>query len=117
MRNSLALYVRKQWRFLMKKTLVALTAAGALAVGTLAVPQQAEAHAWWWIPAAIVGGVVVGGAVANAQARAAYGYTGPYAAAPSYGPRGSVSVRPARGCYMQERPSLWGGYRYVEVCR
>lgn len=95
----------------MKKTLIALAAAGTLAAGTLAVPQQAHAYAWWWIPAAVVGGVVVGGAVANSHAYA-QGY-----AAPHYGPRGTVSVQPARGCYLQERPALWGGYRYVEVCR
>ena len=53
----------------MKKTLIALTAASALAVGTMAVPQKAEAHAWWVIPSIIVGTAVVGGAViANSQA-------------------------------------------------
>jgi hypothetical protein len=100
----------------MKKTLIALTAASALAVGTIAVPQKAEAHAWWVIPSIIVGTAVVGGAViAGSQA-----YAHPrYAGAPGYygAPRGTVRVAPVRGCYMQAHPALFGGYRYVEVCR
>lgn len=94
----------------MNKTLIALTAASALAVGTLAVPQKAEAYPWWVVPS-IVGAAVVGGAVIAGSHRAhaqAY-YAPPHA-------RGTVSVAP-RGCYMQASPSLWGGYRYVEVCR
>ena len=93
----------------MKKTLIAFTAASALAVGTMAVPQKAEAYPWWVVPS-IVGAAVVGGAVIA-------GTHGAYAQQP-YGPyaRGSVSVAP-RGCYLQERPALWGGFRYVEVCR
>jgi hypothetical protein len=110
---SIARYVRKQWRFLVKKTLIALTAAGALAAGTLAVPQQAHAFAWWWIPTAIVGGVVVGGAIAHSQARAdAYGAY----AYPQYGARGSVYVQP-RGCRIVTERLRGGGYREVEVCR
>lgn len=99
----------------MKKTLIALTAASALAVGTVAVPQKAEAHAWWVIPSIIVGTAVVGGAVIAGS----HAYAHPrYAAAPGYGaPRGTVHVAPTRNCYMQERPALFGGYRYVEVCR
>jgi hypothetical protein len=99
----------------MKKTLIALTAASALAVGTVAVPQKAEAHAWWVIPSIIVGTAVVGGAViAGSQA---YAYPR-YAAAPGYrAPRGTVRVAPTRNCYLQESPALFGGYRYVEVCR
>jgi hypothetical protein len=52
----------------MKRTLIAMSAAAALAVGTFAVPQKAEAHVWWWIPAAIVGGVVVGATIAAPRA-------------------------------------------------
>lgn len=98
----------------MKKTLIALTAASALAVGTIAVPQKAEAHAWWVIPSIIVGTAVVGGAViAGSQAYAHQRYAG----APGYGPRGTVHVAPTRNCYMQPQPALFGGYRYIEVCR
>lgn len=98
----------------MKKTLIALTAASALAVGTMAVPQKAEAHAWWVIPSIVVGAAVVGGAVvagSRAYAYQPYAYQ-PYAAAP----RGTVHVAPTRGCYLQESPALFGGYRYIEVC-
>jgi hypothetical protein len=100
----------------MKKTLVALTAAAALAVGTMAVPQKAEAHAWWVVPSIVLGAVVVGGAVvAGTQAAHAQAYGYPY----GYGqpaPRGTVHVAPTSGCYLQAAPALWGGYRYVEVC-
>jgi glycine betaine/proline transport system ATP-binding protein len=41
----------------MKKSLIALTAASALAVGTMAVPQKAEAYAWWVIPAGYIAAV------------------------------------------------------------
>ena len=103
----------------MKKTLIALTAASALAVGTVAVPQKAEAHAWWVIPSIIVGTAVVGGAViagSHAYAHPRYAHPG-YAGPPRVAARGTVHVAPTRSCYMQERPALFGGYRYVEVCR
>jgi hypothetical protein len=96
----------------MKKSLIAVAAAGALALGTMAVPQKAEAHAWWVVPSIVLGTVVVGGAIvgAHAHAHSPYGYYSPQ-------PRGTVRVAPTRGCYLQERPALFGGYRYVEVCR
>lgn len=101
-----------------KRALIALTAATALAAGTISVPQKAEAHAWWVIPSIVLGAAVVGGtAIAHSQAHAAY-YGGPYGG-PYYAPagaRGTVSVAP-RGCYMQAQPALFGGYRHVEVCR
>lgn len=86
----------------MQRTLIALTAAGALAAGTFAVPQKAEAHVWWWIPAAIVGGVVVGGAIAHSSAYAA--------------PRGAVYVNPTNCRIVRERIS-GNRWREVEVCR
>ena len=98
----------------MKKTLIALTAASALAVGTIAVPQKAEAYAWWVIPSIIVGTAVVGGAVIAGSHAHAYPR---YAAAPGYGPRGTVHVAPTRSWSMQPQPALFGGSRYVEVCR
>ena len=90
----------------MQRTLIAMAAAAALAAGTFAVPQKAEAHVWWWIPAAIVGGVVVGGAIAHSQARA-YGYNAP---------RGAVYVNPTNCRIVRERISP-NRYREVEVCR
>jgi hypothetical protein len=101
----------------MNKSLIALAAASTLALGTLSVPQKAEAHAWWVIPSIVVGAAVVGGAaIASSQAHAgAYGYYQPgYYPQPQA--RGSVRVAPVRGCYMQAQPALFGGYRYVEVC-
>lgn len=104
----------------MKRLLIAVTAAGALAVATVSAPQKAEAHAWWVVPSIVLGTLAVGGAiVAGAQARAQA--AGPYGYQPHgyYQPRaqGTVHVAPARGCYMQAQPALWGGTRYVEVCR
>jgi hypothetical protein len=98
---------------MMKKTMIALAAASALAMGTFSVPQKAEAHAWWVVPSIVLGAAVVGGAaIASSQAHAQAYYAGP-----AYAPRGSVQVAPTRGCYMQAQPSLFGGYRYIEVCR
>ncbi|HEY7457860.1 MAG TPA: hypothetical protein VH765_03825 [Xanthobacteraceae bacterium] len=82
----------------MKRTLVAMAAAAALAAGTIAVPQKAEAHAWWWIPAALVGGVALGAAVGAPYAYAA--------------PRGQYIGSDCR--IMRER--VPGGWRRVEVC-
>ncbi|HEX5777766.1 MAG TPA: hypothetical protein VFY21_02905 [Xanthobacteraceae bacterium] len=95
----------------MKKAIIALAAASALAMGTIAVPQKAEAHAWWVIPSIVLGAAVVGGAAIASSRAHAY-----YAPAP-YAPRGSVHVAPTRGCYMQAQPALFGGYRHIEVCR
>ncbi|HEY7457859.1 MAG TPA: hypothetical protein VH765_03820 [Xanthobacteraceae bacterium] len=84
----------------MKRALIAMCAAAAIATaGTLAVPTKAEAHVWWWIPAAIVGGVVLGAAIAGPRAYAApRGYYEPTAARGEvYGePRGAVAKRPVR---------------------
>jgi hypothetical protein len=88
----------KQRRFVMRRTLVAMAAAAALAVGTFAVPQKAEAFAWWWIPTAIVGGVALGAAVGAPYAYAA--------------PRGQYIGSDCR--IMRER--VPGGWRRVEVC-
>lgn len=84
----------------MKKSLMAIAAAAALAAGTVTVPPQAEAHAWWWIPTAVVGGLVVGGAIAHS----AHAY-----------PYGSVYVNPANCRWVRERTP--DGWRRVEVCR
>ena len=97
----------------MKRTVIALAAASALAMGTISVPQKAEAHAWWVIPSIVLGAAVVGGAAIASSRAHAQAY---YAPAPS-APRGSVYVAPTRGCYMQAQPALFGGYRTIEVCR
>jgi hypothetical protein len=101
---------RRKWSFAMRKTLVSLTAAGALALGGLALPSPAQAAPIWLIPAIIaagVGGAVVGGAAVAAN-RLAYGPP----------PGGSVYVRPADAApncqIMRER--VPGGWRRVQVC-
>ena len=91
----------------MKRTFIALAAAAALALGTFAVPQKAEAHVWWWIPAAIVGGVVLGATVAAPRAYAAP--RGEY-----YAPQGAVYVNQPNCRTMRER--INGGWRTVQVC-
>lgn len=100
----------------MKKTLIAMSAATALTLGTMAAPQKAEAHAWWFWPAVVGGAVVTGAVIAGTHRAHAYGAPHGYYGG-AYAPRGSVQVAPARGCSMQAQPALFGGYRYVEVCR
>jgi hypothetical protein len=108
--------VATEQEVLMKKSLIALAAAGALAIGTVSVPQKAEAHAWWVVPSIVLGAAVVGGA-AIASSRAHAGPYGYYEPGPRAQVRGTVHVAPTRGCYLQEYPALFGGYRLVEVCR
>lgn len=50
----------------MKKTIFALAAAATIAVGTLATPQKAEARCFGCaVGLGVLGGVVVGSAIAN----------------------------------------------------
>ena len=93
----------------MKKTIIALTAATALAAGTVAMPSTANATPAWFFPALIIGGVVATGTVIAASRANAY-YYGPFAA-----PRGRISVRPATFCRV-ERVRTSRGWREVEVC-
>jgi hypothetical protein len=87
----------------MRRSLIAMCAAAAIATaGTVAVPTKAEAHAWWWIPAAIVGGVVLGAAISGPRAYAApRGFYEPTAARGEVyeEPRGAVTKRPVRARY------------------
>jgi hypothetical protein len=96
----------------MKKTLMAL-----VAVATLAVSTATPAHAGWrggWGPGiglGLLGGAIVGGAIANGPYGyygPGYGYYGPGYAGGPYGP-----------CYWQ-RQRFWDGYgwqvRNVRVC-
>jgi hypothetical protein len=107
----------KPRRLVMKRALIAMSAAGALMVGTMAAPQQAEAHAWWFWPAVIGGAVVAGSVIAGTHAQAYYGAPHGYYGGSYYAPRGTVTVAPTRNCTVQAYPALWGGYRYVESCR
>jgi hypothetical protein len=99
----------------MKRTLLALTAVGAVAAAGVSIPNQAQAVTPAWVVPAIVGagvgGLFVGGAVAASEA--------PYAAySPGYNPPGTVYVRPSAApsrCYMA-RERIAGGWRRVQVC-
>jgi hypothetical protein len=104
-------------RMMMKKTLLALAA-----VATLAVATVSPANAWHggWGPglaAGLIGGAIVGGAIASSPYYygPGYGYYGPgygYYGGPAY-------VSGYGGCYWQ-RQRFWDGYgwhiRRVRVC-
>jgi hypothetical protein len=99
-----------------RKTAIALTAAGSLAVGSMAATQPAHAVAEWVVPAIIVAGI---GGLAIGAATHAHAHYDPYAPAyygpgPGYGPSGVVSVRANVGgqCWIENRR---GGP--VQVCR
>ena len=109
----------------MKKILVSLTAAGALALAGLSMPSPAEAQSdpprvdpVWLIPAIIAAGV--GGIIADGVAAAAT--LPPYELiyGPAYGPAPAETVyvqptSPAPECRMM-RERVPGGWRRVEVC-
>ena len=71
----------------MKKTIVALAAVAALAVGTLAAPQQAEAQRCWGcgfgigVLGGVAAGAIIGSAIASHPGYYAYEYDGPAPAA------------------------------------
>lgn len=86
-----------------RKTAIALTAAGALGIGTIGATQPAAATPAWVVPTIIAVGV--GGLVLGATANTAHAY-GPPAHA------GVVTARPMTGCWIENRRS-----GPVEVCR
>jgi hypothetical protein len=96
----------------MRKILTVTAAAAALALATVAAPQQAEAgHSH--VAGAIIGGLAVGALIGAAAANGGYYYApGPYYYAPGpyyYGPE----------CYWT-RQRVWNGYgwytRRIRVC-
>lgn len=79
---------------MIRKTILSVTAAGALALaGTAAAPQPAHAVAWWVAPAIVAG--AVGGVAVGAAATNAYAY--PNINAYAYEPQ--VYVQPTAGCH------------------
>ena len=97
----------------MKKSLMALVSVATLAV-SMASPAYAWRGGWGWGPgiaAGLLGGAIVGGAIASST-YPPYGYYGP-----GYGP-GYVGG-PYGPCYWQ-RQRVWDGYgwavRNVRVC-
>src|SRR5437764_1244080 len=101
----------------MKKTLVAFAAVIALAVSAVAVPAPAHAQRGVaaGVAAGLLGGAIVGDAIASQN-----GYYGPGYYAPGYGGPAYV-VDPGYGesCFWQ-RQRFWDGYgwrvRSVRVC-
>jgi hypothetical protein len=87
-----------------RKTAIALTAAGALGVGTIGATQPAAAVTPAWVIPTIVA-VGVGGLALGAAADNAYAYGPPQRA-------GLVTVQPVAGCWIENRRS-----GPVEVCR
>lgn len=89
-----------------------------LAVTTLAVTTASPAQAWrgWWGPglaAGLIGGAIVGGAIATSP----YVYGPGYYYGPGYGP--AYAAGPVGPCYWQ-RQRFWDGVgwqvRSVRVC-
>jgi hypothetical protein len=89
----------------MKKAILAVTTAAALA-GSMAI-QPAQANPVWLVPALIVGGVVVGGATIAAASQANQGY---------YGAQGNVYVQPYGACHIEQRQRPDGSFRNVKIC-
>lgn len=100
----------------MRRTLAAMSAAAVIGAGTMAVPTQANATAWWVVPA-IIGGAILGTAAiaSTAQANAYYNTYGYYPAyGQPYGYRtGAVYVQP-RCQVVHERTPY--GIRRVRIC-
>jgi hypothetical protein len=91
----------------MRKTALALAAAGTIALGAISAPQPANAQ--WWVAPLIVGGVLAGTVAVAAAASSPRGY---------YEPAGSVYVRPfgAPGTCRIVRERVPGGWRRAEIC-
>ncbi|QDM16239.1 hypothetical protein FNL55_09525 [Tardiphaga sp. vice352] len=108
----------------MKKTLMALAAVATLALSSLA---PAPAHAQHGLGAGIAAGVIGGALIGGALAAPHYGYGPSYYAGPGYGPRYGYYGGPAYvagpsyydNCFWQ-RQRFWDGYgwriRRVRVC-
>jgi hypothetical protein len=104
----------------MKKAILSVAAASALALGGMAAtPQSAHAVAWWVAPAivgGVIGGVALGATAANANA---YAYQPAYAYEPAaYGPsaRGVVYAAPTASCYWARVPTGDGRLIRQRIC-
>jgi hypothetical protein len=107
----------------MKKTLIALAAVATLALSSLApAPAHAQRGLGAGIAAGVIGGALLGGAIANGPA---YGYGPRYGYGPGYGYYGGPAyvAGPGPGYYdncFWQRQRFWDGYgwriRRVRVC-
>jgi hypothetical protein len=99
-----------------RKAILSTVAAGALAIGVMAVPKPA--HAFWWVAPAIAAGIIGGVAVGAAATNTAYadGYYGQ----PAYGyapaPAGTVYVQPTAGCHWARVQGPDGYWHRTRVC-
>jgi hypothetical protein len=98
----------------MRKTILSVAAAAALAIGGIAAaPQPANAVAWWVVPAiaaGVVGGAAVGVAATNSNA---YAYEPGY-----YGPpaQGVVYAAPSASCHWARVQTADGRLIRQRVC-
>ena len=91
----------------MTKTLTAFAAASAVALATLAVPTTADARCFGCgVAAGVIGGIIVGGAIANSAPPP--GYYGPGPAA--YGQPGVPYPQPV-AC--ANGPGFWAPRQWV----
>ena len=103
----------------MKKTLMALGAAAALAVSAVAIPAPAHAQRGVaaGVAAGLIGGAIVGGAIASQNGYYGPGYYAPRLLWRRPGLCGRSRLR--RACFWQ-RQRFWDGYgwrvRNVRVC-
>jgi hypothetical protein len=103
----------------MRKSLIGLTSAFALAASAASAPTPAAAYPGWVIPAiavAGVGGVALGAGITSAQAQTTGSIVAPPGAVQpqthlSYDP--NTMVQP--GCHLA-RERVRGEWRRVEVC-
>jgi hypothetical protein len=95
-------------RYAMRNTLMAVAAAGALALTAVAAPQPAEARGGA-VALGVLGGLAAGAVIGSAAANAGPGYY--------YGP---TYYAPGPTCYWQ-RQRVWDGFAWriqrVQVCQ
>jgi hypothetical protein len=96
----------------MRRTLIALASAGALAAGTAALPSQANALPVWVVPA-IIGAGVAGVVIGAAHPSPAFGYGAPLDNPPSAVYAGQYPY--GANCRIM-REKVPGGWHRVTVC-
>jgi hypothetical protein len=112
----------------MKKAFLAVAAAATLTVASLGATAPASAQHWHHggggagLAAGLIGGAIIGGAIASSQP---YGYYGgpAYVSGPRYYGGASYVASPGYGYYgdcFWQRQRFWDGYgwrmRRVRVC-
>src|SRR4051794_28079200 len=96
--------VKPGGHMIMKKTILSLAAAGAVALGTVA---PAHALVWWVVPAiaaGAIGGTAVGATVVHQNDVLAYE------------PQGAVYVQPTAGCHWARVQTANGMWVRQRIC-